>query len=241
MAVYDLEEQEQLDELKTWWQQYGNLVTSGIVVLALIAVAWQGWNWWQRSQSGQASTVFAAMQQAASQKDAKRARELAGELIDRLGLGGGERLPDFGRERGLCGQRDDVGADGDPLLGENFAGAGVLPGHLDDQVPLQFAGVIVACFAQDRLFARDEPAFELGVRVLFRRQSKGGPQLDLLLHRFGELKFQAPAMDTGGENGDVDGSHLGTEGGADRVAAAGKWQHGQAAEPGHAESAECPT
>ena len=26
MGVYDLEEQEQLDELKAYWKQYGNLV-----------------------------------------------------------------------------------------------------------------------------------------------------------------------------------------------------------------------
>lgn len=46
MAAYDLEEQEQLDELKTWWKQYGNLVTTAITVAAVAAVAWQGWNWW---------------------------------------------------------------------------------------------------------------------------------------------------------------------------------------------------
>jgi predicted negative regulator of RcsB-dependent stress response len=27
MAHYDLEEQEQIDTLKTWWKMYGNLVT----------------------------------------------------------------------------------------------------------------------------------------------------------------------------------------------------------------------
>jgi len=83
MATYDLEEQEQLDELKTWWNMHGNLVTAIVVALALAVVAWQGWNWWQRQQAVQASTVFASLQTAAVQKDAKRARELAGELIDK--------------------------------------------------------------------------------------------------------------------------------------------------------------
>lgn len=83
MAVYDLEEQEQLDELKTWWKQYGNLVTGILLVVALLAAGWQGWNWWQRKQSGEASMVFSALQQAAGQRDAKRVRELAGELIDK--------------------------------------------------------------------------------------------------------------------------------------------------------------
>ncbi|MDO8786948.1 MAG: tetratricopeptide repeat protein [Sulfuritalea sp.] len=83
MATYDLEEQEQLDELKTWWKMYGNLVTGILVVVALAVVAWQGWNWWQRQQAVQASALFSSLQTAAVQKDAKRARELAGELIDK--------------------------------------------------------------------------------------------------------------------------------------------------------------
>jgi predicted negative regulator of RcsB-dependent stress response len=83
MATYDLEEQEQLDELKTWWKMYGNLVTGILVVVALAAVAWQGWNWWQRQQAAQASALFSGLQTAAVQKDAKRARDLAGELIDK--------------------------------------------------------------------------------------------------------------------------------------------------------------
>jgi predicted negative regulator of RcsB-dependent stress response len=83
MAVYDLEEQEQLAELKSWWHRHGNKVTSFVLALALAAAAWQGWQWWQRSQSAQASAIYAGLQQAAEQKDAKRARELAGELIDK--------------------------------------------------------------------------------------------------------------------------------------------------------------
>jgi predicted negative regulator of RcsB-dependent stress response len=83
MATYDLEEQEQLDELKTWWKMYGNLVTGILVAAALAVIAWQGWNWWQRDQAVQASAIFSSLQTAAVQKDAKRARELAGELIDK--------------------------------------------------------------------------------------------------------------------------------------------------------------
>lgn len=84
MAAYDLEEQEQLDELKTWWRMYGNLVTGLVTVAALAVLAWQGWNWWQRTQAAQASALYGGVQAAVAQKDAKRARELAGELIDKF-------------------------------------------------------------------------------------------------------------------------------------------------------------
>ncbi len=86
MAAYDLEEQEQLDELKTWWKLHGNLITNILLAIALAAVAWQGWNWWQRQQSAHAASVFASLQTAAVQRDAKRVRELAGELVDKYSI-----------------------------------------------------------------------------------------------------------------------------------------------------------
>jgi len=86
MATYDLEEQEQLEELKTWWTMHGMVVTGILVAVALAVAGWQGWNWWQRQQAAQASAVFSALQAATAQRDAKRARELAGELIDKYSV-----------------------------------------------------------------------------------------------------------------------------------------------------------
>ncbi len=83
MAAYDLEEQEQLDELKTWWKMYGNLVTAVVMAAAIAVLGWQAWNWWQRNQAGQASVLYGSVQIATVQQDAKRARELTGELIDK--------------------------------------------------------------------------------------------------------------------------------------------------------------
>jgi predicted negative regulator of RcsB-dependent stress response len=85
MAAYDLEEQEQLDELKTWWKMHGNLVTGVVTAAAVAVLAWQGWNWWQRTQAAQAAGLYGGVQTAAAQRDAKRTRELAGELIDKYG------------------------------------------------------------------------------------------------------------------------------------------------------------
>lgn len=85
MAAYDLEEQEQLEELKTWWRLHGNLVTGIITLLACAVLAWQGWNWWQRNQHHQAASTYPLIQDALMQGDAKRARELAGSLLDQYG------------------------------------------------------------------------------------------------------------------------------------------------------------
>lgn len=85
MAVYDLEEQEQIDNLKAWWQQHGNLITWTVSALAVAVVAWQGWNWYQGQQAAQASALFGALQQAMVKEDTQRVRTIAGELTEKFG------------------------------------------------------------------------------------------------------------------------------------------------------------
>ena len=85
MAHYDLEEQEQIDTLKTWWKMYGNLVTSLLTAAALAVLGWQAWNWYQNKQAGQAAGVFAALEQAVAAGDAPRIKATAGELTENFG------------------------------------------------------------------------------------------------------------------------------------------------------------
>ena len=85
MAVYDLEEQEQISELKAWWAQYGNFVVTLAVVAALASVGWQAWNWYQNRNAGEAGALYYAVQQAAEQQDAQKARDAAGRLIGEHG------------------------------------------------------------------------------------------------------------------------------------------------------------
>jgi len=46
----DLEEQEQLAELKAWWKQHGNLIVATVLAAALTFAGWQGWRWYQAGQ-----------------------------------------------------------------------------------------------------------------------------------------------------------------------------------------------
>ena len=85
MAAYDLEEQEQLAELKAWWKQYGNLVTGLVVAAAIGVLAWQGWNWYQRNQSAQASAVYGVLQRAVLERDTQKTKAAAGELVEKFG------------------------------------------------------------------------------------------------------------------------------------------------------------
>lgn len=85
MAHYDLEEQEQIDSLKTWWKLYGNLVSGLIVVASLAVVGWQGWNWYQGGQSAKAAAVYGVLEQALMVGDSPKIKAAAGELAEKFG------------------------------------------------------------------------------------------------------------------------------------------------------------
>ena len=85
MAHYDLEEQEQIDSIKTWWKMYGNLVTGVILAGSLAVIGWQGWHWYQRSQAAQASAIYGVLEQAVAVRDAQRVKAAAGELAEKFG------------------------------------------------------------------------------------------------------------------------------------------------------------
>ena len=84
MATHlDLEEQEQLDQLKHFWNQYGNLITWVVILAAGAFAAFNGYNWWQRDQAGKASVMFDELDKAAQAGDADRAAALFVPLKDR--------------------------------------------------------------------------------------------------------------------------------------------------------------
>jgi predicted negative regulator of RcsB-dependent stress response len=82
MAAYDLEEQEQLETLKAWWKENGNLVLTSVSLVLIALAGWQGWNYYQRNQAVQASALYDAVQKAAGANDLKQVRESAGTLLD---------------------------------------------------------------------------------------------------------------------------------------------------------------
>ena len=88
MAHYDLEEQEQIDTLKTWWKMYGNLVTGVVVAASLGGIGWQGWNWYQRNQVAQASAIYGVLEQAVATNDVQKTKAAAGELAEKYGRTG---------------------------------------------------------------------------------------------------------------------------------------------------------
>jgi predicted negative regulator of RcsB-dependent stress response len=85
---YDLQEQEQLDALKAWWRDNANWVTAFSAAVLLGVLAYQGWSWYGLRQAAAASSLYEEFEKAASSKDPKdaaKARDLVGTLIDQHG------------------------------------------------------------------------------------------------------------------------------------------------------------
>jgi predicted negative regulator of RcsB-dependent stress response len=76
----DLEEQEQLDQFKAFWQKYRNLIT-GVVTVALFAYAsYSGYQWWRNSQALEASKLYETMISAIAKGDKDQTLRAADDL-----------------------------------------------------------------------------------------------------------------------------------------------------------------
>ncbi len=85
MATHlDLEEQEQLDQVKAFWKQYGNLITWALIAVLAAFAGWNGWHWWQRDQSGKASAMYDELERAAQAGDAAKAAGVFADMKERF-------------------------------------------------------------------------------------------------------------------------------------------------------------
>ena len=81
----DLQEQEQLDDLKAFWKQWGNLITWVITACLLAYAGWNAWGWYQRDQATKASAMFDELDKAAVAGEADKVGRIFTDLKDRYG------------------------------------------------------------------------------------------------------------------------------------------------------------
>jgi predicted negative regulator of RcsB-dependent stress response len=83
--AYDLEEQEQLADLKAFWNKYGNLL-SWVLIIGLGSYA--GYNFWnhhQRSQAADASALYEEQQKSLADKDNAKVQRIAADIQNKFG------------------------------------------------------------------------------------------------------------------------------------------------------------
>lgn len=80
--AYDLEEQEQIDELKAWWKTYGKTIGNALLALLIVYAGYQGWHYYQTKQSVEASIEYQALQ-VIDEKDVKEIQAKSAILMDK--------------------------------------------------------------------------------------------------------------------------------------------------------------
>lgn len=80
----DLEEQEQLDQLKHFWNKYGTTITYLVLAAAFSFMAWNGWQYYQRDNASRASVLYDEIERSAQAGDAARIERALGEMKQRF-------------------------------------------------------------------------------------------------------------------------------------------------------------
>ena len=80
----DLEEQEQLADLKHFWKQYGDIITWVLIVVFGAIAAWNGYHYWQGRQSAQASVLYEEVERSVQAGDAARIDRSFADMKDKF-------------------------------------------------------------------------------------------------------------------------------------------------------------
>jgi predicted negative regulator of RcsB-dependent stress response len=80
----DLEEQEQLEQLKHFWNQYGNLITWILIAVLAAIAAWNGYQYWQRNQAAQAAAMFDEVERVTRSADPEKTERAFNDMKDRF-------------------------------------------------------------------------------------------------------------------------------------------------------------
>jgi predicted negative regulator of RcsB-dependent stress response len=76
----DLEEQEQLDQFKAFWQKYRNLIIGALTLSLFAYAAYSGYQWWRNSQAVEASKLYETMVVAIGKGDKDLTLRAANDL-----------------------------------------------------------------------------------------------------------------------------------------------------------------
>lgn len=81
----DLEEQEQLDQLKHFWKQYGNAITWILIVVLSAVASWNFYQYWQRGKAAQASAMFEEVDRSIKSRDDAKVERVFSDIKNGFG------------------------------------------------------------------------------------------------------------------------------------------------------------
>jgi predicted negative regulator of RcsB-dependent stress response len=149
--AYNLQEQDQIDELKAFWAKYGNGILA-VLIVALLAVAGvRGWNWYESRQATAAAGIYSELTQAVENRNIDQVKQRSEDLLKQYGGTA------YGQMAGLMTAR--AYADAGDLAGAKNALQWVVDNAQDEEFKhlarLRLAGLLL-----------DEKSFDAALKLL---------------------------------------------------------------------------
>ncbi|MFN0038467.1 MAG: YfgM family protein [Burkholderiales bacterium] len=83
--AFDLEEQEQIAELRQFWAQYGKLIVACVVLGLASFAGMKGWKHYRATQAGEASALYVKLLEGVRKNDVAEIQKLGAQLVDQYG------------------------------------------------------------------------------------------------------------------------------------------------------------
>jgi len=104
--IREVDEELRRDRMRKFWRQAGPWVIGGAVAVVLVVAGYEGWTWWQKTQSARSSDQFYAAAKIADGTDLDAAKKALDGVIAQ-GSGGYPMLAQF-REAALLAQNGKI-------------------------------------------------------------------------------------------------------------------------------------
>ena len=76
----DLEEQEQLDSFKAFWEKYRSVIMGLVTAVLFVFAAYNGWQWWKNSQATEAGKLYETMMGSIEKGNKEQSMQAADDL-----------------------------------------------------------------------------------------------------------------------------------------------------------------
>jgi predicted negative regulator of RcsB-dependent stress response len=149
--AYNLQEQEQIDELKSFWTRYGNTILAAVTIALFVVAGMRGWDWYQARQASAASAIYSELTDAVDRKNIEQVKQRSEDIFKQYGGTA------YGQMAGLMAARAYVDA-GD-LASAKGALQWVVDNAIDDEFQqlarLRLSGVLL-----------DEKSFDAALQTI---------------------------------------------------------------------------
>lgn len=83
--AYNLQEQEQIDELKSFWARYGNAILAAVTIALFAFSGMRGWEWYQARQATAAAGIYSELASAVKARNIEQVKQRSEDLLKQYG------------------------------------------------------------------------------------------------------------------------------------------------------------